>query len=299
MRRGYTLGLVFSIIRYAFRLVSLSPHTRSKSASSHLVASAMIFKRMSRTEAHRLTRSLAHYLTMTNIATAYTDSGVRSHGSTTSHTRGIPSNTVTIVRASSALVQAMHLWRRFSFQRSTRQRSHSWHKICRIALARATAWPWHAGRAKPRQPSFRLPNSTKVISGELILITFLEHATPGVVSARKRLLRSHVTLTAVLMCNHWGLAQGVYTEERDGGGYQLPPQEIIDIVDAAADPLLSFTPDRHQVTSLLTLQWLPPTCMPIIHVLVRSPRQRATESSQLRLCCATSCEVSSRDQSIC
>ena len=30
-------------------------------------------------------------------------------------------------------------------------------------------------------------------------------------------------------------------------GYQLPPQEIVDIIDAPLQPLLSFSPDRSQV----------------------------------------------------
>ena len=30
-------------------------------------------------------------------------------------------------------------------------------------------------------------------------------------------------------------------------GYQLPPQEIVDIIDAPLQPLLSFSPDRTQV----------------------------------------------------
>jgi hypothetical protein len=30
-------------------------------------------------------------------------------------------------------------------------------------------------------------------------------------------------------------------------GYQMPPQEIVDIIDAPLQPLLSFSPDRTQV----------------------------------------------------
>lgn len=31
-------------------------------------------------------------------------------------------------------------------------------------------------------------------------------------------------------------------------GYQLPPQEIVDIIDAPLQPLLSFSPDRTQAS---------------------------------------------------
>jgi hypothetical protein len=34
---------------------------------------------------------------------------------------------------------------------------------------------------------------------------------------------------------------------QEAEGYQLPPQAIVDIIDAPLQPLLSFSPDRTQV----------------------------------------------------
>ncbi len=38
-------------------------------------------------------------------------------------------------------------------------------------------------------------------------------------------------------------------------GYQMPPQEIVDLIDAPVQPLLSFSPDRSQVPRSPARTW--------------------------------------------
>lgn len=61
----------------------------------------------------------------------------------------------------------------------------------------------------------------------------------------------HMSCYAVDKAAGTGTATAAAPQTVNGSGYRFPPKEIRDIVDAPAQPSLSFSPDRKLVSSLL------------------------------------------------
>jgi len=80
----------------------------------------MYLTSVARTEADRLTRSLAQHICNSEVALGYTGFGLRTHGTTACHTRDLaPNPAIGSVKASSD--HAMHFWESTA-QRPTRPR---------------------------------------------------------------------------------------------------------------------------------------------------------------------------------